>query len=191
MRMHKGARRIAMGRNLEDASEGQTTLSATRAFKKLYHARSMPSLARQQFPSSATATRATRALTQPHTHTHTAQNHMEKEYLTNGRNCWIDRTRRRRLGTASPWSLKRKFTDLKDSVLDLSKRFWYCPNSSAIRLYSQMWVAYNTTSAEIWQPENNGTEASRLKHSSQFVRGSFTRAASWHTQKNWIWRVVR
>lgn len=71
MRMHKGARRIAMGRNLEDASEGQTTLSATRAFKKLYHARSMPSLARQQFPSSATATRATRALTQPHTHTHT------------------------------------------------------------------------------------------------------------------------
>lgn len=126
-----------------------------------------------------------------HTHTHTAQNHMEKEYLTNGRNCWIDTTRRRRLGTASPWSLKRKFTDLKDSVLDLSKRFWYCPNSSAIRLYSQMWVAYNTTSAEIWQPENNGTEASRLKHSSQFVRGSFTRAASWHTQKNWIWRVVR
>lgn len=68
IRMHKGRWWTAMGRNLEDASEGLTTLPATRIQETLPCSIDAFSCT-TTFHSSATATRATRALTKLHTRT--------------------------------------------------------------------------------------------------------------------------
>lgn len=147
VRMHKGRWRTAMGRNLEDASEGSTTPSATRIQETLPCSIDAFSCM-TTFHSSATATRATCALTELRTRTRTPHRTTRKRNVSRmtpttqstEREDGVFRHRFTRLHVAVLGSLKPMLSDFLDLLLDRGERFRSCPRSSV----AKMWTARNT-----------------------------------------------
>lgn len=136
-----------MGRNLEDASEGSTTPSATRIQETLPCSIDAFSCM-TTFHSSATATRATCALTELRTRTRTPHRTTRKRNVSRmtpttqstEREDGVFRHRFTRLHVAVLGSLKPMLSDFLDLLLDRGERFRSCPRSSV----AKMWTARNT-----------------------------------------------
>lgn len=104
------------------------------------------------------------------THTHIAQNHAEKKHLANDppttgsieREDGVFRHCFSQLHVAVLGSLKPKFSDFPDLVLDHGEHFQSCPRTSV----TQMWTACNTIHFTFKaMPQEHGTTCTIVAHS--------------------------